>query len=153
MSSILLSPEDARELFLWKWKDISRKDVNILLNEFRKYDYSKSGELEENEALMLLESRGETKTVIEMREIFNRIDTNKNHRLSFLEWLCYVYDKDYEETNTFQDNEARAAAMTQARLAGEHARQLEEAEARRKAEEEENARRRAEEIERESRLV
>lgn len=153
MSNLLLSPEDARELFLWKWKDVSRKEVNNLLIEFRKYDYSKTGELEENHALMLLESRGETKTVIEMRETFNRIDTNKNHKLSFLEWLCYVYNKDYEETNTFQDNEARAAAMEQAQLAGERARKLEEEEAQRKAAEEEAARLRAEEIERESRLV
>jgi hypothetical protein len=152
-SSALLSPEDARELFLWKWKDVSRPQVNSLLIEFRKYDYSKSGELEENEALMLLEARGDTKTVIEMRETFARIDINHNHKLSFLEWLCYIFDKDFTETNTFQDNEARAAAMDQARRAGDHARQLEEAEQKRKAEEEEEARRRAEELERESQLV
>lgn len=152
-SSPFLSPEDARELFLWKWKDVSRNDVNALLVEFRKYDFSKTGELEENEALMLLESRGDTKTVIEMRETFAKIDANKNHKLSFLEWLCYIFEKDFIETNTFQDNEARAAAMEQARRAGEHARQLEEAEMQRKAAEEEAARRRAEEIERESKLV
>lgn len=152
-SNPLLSPEDARELFLWKWKDVSRVEVNTLLAEFRKYDFSKTGELEENEALMLMEARGDTKTVIEMRETFGKIDTNKNHKLSFLEWLCYIYEKDFTETNTFQDNEARLAAMEQARRAGEHARQLEEAENQRKAAEEEAARRRAEELERESKLV
>lgn len=152
-SSALLTPQDARELFLWKWKDVSRNDVNALLAEFRKYDYSKSGELEENEALMLLEARGDTKTVLEMRETFAKIDANNNRKISFLEWLCYVFEKDFTETNTFQDNDARAAAMEQARKAGEHARLLEEAEALRKAQEEEEAARRAAEIERESQLV
>jgi hypothetical protein len=152
-SSALLTPQDARELFLWKWKDVSRNDVNALLAEFRKYDYSKSGELEENEALMLLEARGDTKTVLEMRETFAKIDANNNRKISFLEWLCYVFEKDFTETNTFQDNDARAAAMEQARKAGEHARLLEQAEALRKAQEEEEAARRAAEIERESQLV
>lgn len=152
-SSALLSPQDARELFIWKWKDVSRNEVNALLAEFLKYDYSKSGELEENEALMLLEARGDTKTVLEMRETFARIDANNNRKISFLEWLCYVFNKDFAETNTFQDNEARAAAMDQARKAGEHARLLEEEENRRKAQEEEEAARRAAEIERESKLV
>jgi hypothetical protein len=152
-ASALLSPEDARELFLWKWKDVSRAHVNSLLLEFRNFDFSKSGELEENQGLMLLESRGETKTVLEMREIFARIDINHNHKVSFLEWLCYIFEKDFTETNTFQDNEARAVAMDQARRAGDHARQLEEAEQKRKDEEEEEARRRAVELERESQLV
>ena len=103
--------------------------------------------------MMLLESRGETKTALELRETFAAIDIDKNHHLSFLEWCCYVFQKDYEETNNFVDEEARLAAMAEAHAAGEAARAIAEAQAKAKADEEEAARRRAEELEAESKLV
>jgi hypothetical protein len=102
---------------------------------------------------MLLESRKETKTALELRETFAAIDVNNNHKLSFLEWCCYVYHKDYQETNNFVDAEAREAAMAEALAAGAAAREIAEAAAKAKADEEEAARRRAEEIEAESKLV
>lgn len=126
---------------------------DALLKEFKRFDLGKTGELEENQAMMLLESRKETKTALELRETFSAIDIDKNHKLSFLEWCCYVYQKDYQETNNFVDAEAREAAMAEALAAGAAAREIEEAAARAKAEEEEAARRRAEEIEAESKLV
>ena len=103
--------------------------------------------------MMLLESRKETKTALELRQTFAAIDIDKNHKLSFLEWCCYVYNKDYEATNNFVDNEAREAAMAEAMAAGAAAREIEEAAAQAKAAEEEAARKRAEEIEAESKLV
>mmetsp|Transcript_15006 Transcript_15006/g.15739 ORF Transcript_15006/g.15739 Transcript_15006/m.15739 type:complete len:261 (+) Transcript_15006:43-825(+) len=154
MSSLqLLSPEDARELFLWRWKDVTREDINEHLKEFKKFDLLKTGELEENHAMMLLESRGETKTARELRETFTKIDVNNNRKISFLEWCCYIYNKDFSETNSFVDVEARNAAMAEVQRAAEHARAVEEAAARAKAQEEEEARRRAEELERESQLT
>jgi hypothetical protein len=149
----LLSPEDARELFLWRWKDVSRLELNEHLKEFKKFDLLHTGELEENHAMMLLESRGETKTARELREIFARIDINNNHKLSFLEWSCYLYNKDFQETNSFVDADARNAAMAEVQRAGEAARAIEEAAAKAKADEEEAARQRAAELERESQLV
>jgi len=132
---------------------VSRQDINNELREFKKLDLNKTGELEENHAMMLLERRGDTKTALEMRETFARIDVNNNHKLSFLEWCCYVYDKDFAETNNFVDAEAREAAMAEAQAAGEAARALEEAAAKAKADEEEAARKRAEELERESKMT
>lgn len=149
----LLSPEDARELFLWRWKDVERNDINEHLKEFKKFDLLKTGELEENHAMMLLESRGETKTARELRETFTKIDVNNNRKISFLEWCCYIYNKDFTETNSFVDTDARNAAMAQVQQAAEHARAVEEAAAAAKLREEEAARLRAEEIERESQLV
>jgi hypothetical protein len=64
-----LSPEDARELFLWRWKDITRANVNTLLKEFKKFDLHGNGELEEDRAMMLMEARGETKTALGNRHI------------------------------------------------------------------------------------
>ena len=149
----LLSPEDARELFLWRWKDITRNELNEHLKEFKKFDLLHTGELEENHAMMLLEARGETKTARELRETFAKIDVNNNHKLSFLEWCCYLYNKDFQETNSFVDADARNAAMAEVQRAGEAARALEEAAAKAKADEEEAARQRAAELERESQLV
>lgn len=148
-----LSPEDARELFLWRWKDVKRAELNEHLKEFKKFDLLQTGELEENHAMMLLESRGETKTARELREIFSKIDVNNNRKLSFLEWCCYLYDKDFQETNSFVDADARNAAMAEVQRAAEAARAVEEAAAKAKADEEERARLRAEELERESQLV
>jgi hypothetical protein len=73
--------------------------------------------------------------------------------VNFLEWCCYVYNKDFTETNSFVDAEARNAAMAEASKAGEEARLIEEAAAKAKADEEEAARQRAEELERESKMV
>ena len=103
--------------------------------------------------MMLLESRKETKTALELRETFAEIDVDKNHKLSFLEWCCYVYNKDYDATNNFVDNDAREAAMSEAMAAGAAAREIEEAAARAREEEEAAARMRAEELEAESKLV
>jgi chemotaxis protein histidine kinase CheA len=154
MSSFqLLSPEDARELFLWRWKDVTRDSINEHLREFKKFDLLKTGELEENHAMMLLESRGETKTARELRETFSRIDVNNNRKISFLEWCCYIYEKDFTETNSFVDQDARNAAMAEVEKAAEAARAVEEAAAKAKADEEAEAKRRAEELERESQLV
>jgi len=154
MSSFqLLSPEDARELFLWRWKDVTRDSINEHLREFKKFDLLKTGELEENHAMMLLESRGETKTARELRETFSRIDVNNNRKISFLEWCCYIYEKDFTETNSFVDQDARNAAMAEVEKAAEAARAVEEAAAKAKADEEAEAKRRAEELERESQLT
>lgn len=54
-------------------------------------------ELEEDQAHRLFEARGETKTVVEMRELFADIDVDKNHKLSFLEWCCGAFKLSWAE--------------------------------------------------------
>ena len=154
MSSLVLeSAEDQLELFVWRWKDISRAEITERLKEFKKFDVKKTGELEENQAMMLLESRGETKTAVELRAMVAEIDKDHNHKVNFLEWCCAIYKKSWEDTNNFADDEARVAAMTEAKKAGEAARAVEAEIQAARAAEEEAAAKRAAELEAEAHLV
>jgi Ca2+-binding EF-hand superfamily protein len=112
----LQSPEEQRELFLWKFKDVSRTDINERLAEFKRFDFGNKGELEEDQALMLLEYRGETKTFLELRAMVSDMDSDGNHRISFLEWCCALYQKNYAELDDFVDEEARQAALASAKV-------------------------------------
>jgi hypothetical protein len=87
------------EFFLLKFNkdgDVSRGSVFDLLNQFNKFDKRAKGELEEDEAMMLLEARNSTKTFTELRAMVAEIDYDKNRRLSFLEWCCAIYNKDWK---------------------------------------------------------
>eukprot|EP01038_Epipyxis_sp_PR26KG_P008708 gene8708-11767_t len=117
----LQSVEEQREFFMWKYRDIPRTELNELLSEFKKFDAGNKGELTEVEAMKLLEARGETKTATELRAMIADIDKDKNHCVSFLEWCVCIYHKNWEELNDFVDEEARARAMEEARLASEAA--------------------------------
>jgi len=75
---------------------VSRDSVSILLQQFQKFDTKKQGELEEDEALHLLEFRGETKTSRELRTMVADIDKDKNHKLSFLEFACAVLVRSWQ---------------------------------------------------------
>ena len=69
--------DEQRELFLWKFKDVSRADVTEQFEGFLKHDVSKTGELDEHEALMFLEHRGLAHTATEFRTLMSSIDKNK----------------------------------------------------------------------------
>lgn len=155
MSALVLeSAEDQLELFLWKWgSEVTREEITARLTEFKRFDFNNTGYLEENQTMMLLESRGETKTAVELRAMVADIDKDHDHKVNFLEWCCAVYKKSWEETNNFSDEAARDAAMAQAKAAGEEAARVRAAIEAAKAAEEEKARRRAEELEAESRLT
>lgn len=130
-----------------------KDDITEKLKEYKRFDLANNGELEENNAMRLLESRGETKTATELRAILNSIDFNNNHKLSFLEWCCYLYSKSYEETNNFVNEEAQALALLEIQKAKDAAAAVEAEIQRRKAEDEAAAAERAAELERESQLV
>jgi hypothetical protein len=103
--------------------------------------------------MQLLEHRGETKTFRELREMVAAMDINSDHMLSFLEWSCAVYKKDYALLDDFTDAAAREAALAQLKVASEaRARVLADMQAAKDAEEE-RLRLEAEEIERESQLT
>jgi hypothetical protein len=145
--------EDQKELFLWRWKDVHRDELNERYKEFKRFDMNGDGELEENNAMRLLESRGETKTAAELRAMLAEMDKNNNHKLSFLEWCCALYNKSFDETNNFVNEDELAKAMDEIRIASERAAQVEAAIRKAKEDEEAAAARRAEELERESKLV
>lgn len=81
--------------------------LSCVWQEFKKFDLTHTGELDEHEAMMLLEHRGETKTVKELRAMVKDMDADGNHQLSFIELCCAVYDKPYAALNDFADEGAR----------------------------------------------
>lgn len=54
-------------------------------------------ELEEMEAHRFLEKRNETVTVKKLRDWLHNIDLDKNHKISFIEYLLYKYEKTIEQ--------------------------------------------------------
>lgn len=148
-----LKTDEQRELFLWKYKDVTRDAILEMEKDFIKHNKTGTGELNEHEALRLFEDRGLVKTVREMRDMFVNIDYDGNHMISFIEWCCAWFDKDYEELNDFSDEEARLAALEEAKAAGMEAEKvLGDIEIARKKKEDEAAAR-ALEIENESKLT
>ena len=169
--------EEQRELFLWKYRDVNREEVNKMYNvrfsframngqilkscsfwtflfqQFKKLDVHGRGELEENEAMMMFERRGSIKTARELRQLVMAMDQNSNHRLSLLEWLCAHFGKSYADLNDFVDEEARAKALEEAMNAGEEAKKAEEEIRAAEAKKELQASLRAAALERESKLV
>ena len=103
--------------------------------------------------MMLLESRGETKTFRELRIMVAAMDVNNDHKLSFLEWSCFLYQKDYSLLDDFTDEAARVAALAQLKQAKEAREKVLKDMEDIKIREEEKKRLDAEEIERESKLV
>ena len=147
------SLEEQRELFLWKFTDVDRQDVYALEKDFLKHDIKKCGELDEHEAAMLLEHRNNTKTASEIRQLLANIDKDKNHKVSFIEWACAIFEKPFDELNNFADEEARQKAMDEAKAAGEKARAAEEEIARAKEAEEAKMAQLAKELEDEAKLT
>lgn len=109
--------------------------------------------MNERNAAMMFEKRGSVKTGTEIRSMVEAMDKNKNHSLSFVEWLCAYFEKDYDELNNFIDEEAREVALAEAMKAGEAARIAEEQIEKAKLDKELQAQLRAAAIERESKLV
>lgn len=144
---------DYRELFLWKYKDITREQVNDELKSFTQHNLRKTGELDEHEAMMLLEHRGCAKTAVELRSCLVEIDKDQSHTVNFLEWLCFWFKKSYEDLNDFVDEDARERAFAEAMAAGIAAQKAQDAIEAAKLAEEEAARKRAAEIEAESKLT
>jgi len=95
--------QNQAEFFLLRFEvdgGVSRSFVYELLEQFQKFDSKKSGELEEDEAMRMLEARGETKTFKELRQMVSDIDLDKNRKLCFLEWCCAVFKKSWQVLHT-----------------------------------------------------
>lgn len=114
---------------------------------------AKTGELDEHEAMMFLEHRQQTKTAMELRALLVDIDKDGNHKLNFLEWCCFYFNKSYDDLNDFVDEEARARALAEAAEAAIKIQEAQKAIEEAKRKEEEDAAKEAAEIEEESKLT
>ena len=81
------------------------------------------------------------------------MDFDLNHKVSFVEFCCAYFGKPYSELNNFVDEEARQAALAEAKLAAEKVALVEEKQRLAREEEERKERQKQEEIEAEKRLV
>jgi len=130
------SMENQAEYFLLKFAkddDIHREEVMTLMIQFKKYAKPNKGELEEDEAMRLLEARNQTKTFKELRQMVSEIDIDKNRMLSFLEWACAIYNKSWEKLHAPSvdpEEVARAEALVKKAAEEEEARRRAEDEAR-----------------------
>lgn len=165
--------DEQRELFLWKFRDITREEVSVLekvklvvslwlfgfsvlkniQQQFRSFDTQNRGELDEQHAMRMFERRGSIKTAKELRQLVAAMDSNNNKKLSFVEWLCTHFGKSIEDLNDFVDEDARARAMEEAMRHGAEAKAIAEAIERAKQQKELQASLRAAAIERESKMV
>jgi len=123
------------EYFFLKFPDVGREKLLELKDVFVKFDGRKVGELQEDEALRLLEYRGETKRVVELRQMVKEMDYDHNRELSFLEWSCAYFNKSWRELHQPGSNQEDIdKAMAKFRIAME--KEIEAGEmARKKAEE------------------
>jgi len=84
------------QFFHLKFPELGKEKINEMRDVFMKFDGRKVGELQEDEALRLLEYRGETKRVVELRQMVQEMDYDHNREISFLEWSCAYFGKSWK---------------------------------------------------------
>jgi len=141
------------EYFLLKFPDVGRDRVEEMAEAFKKFDSRRKGELQEDEALRLLEARKETKRFVELRQMVEGLVYDRRREFSFLEWACAYFGKSWKVLHQASINQAEIdRAIARVREAEERRIRVEQEEERRLAEEkrkeEEERRRRAEETSR-----
>jgi len=104
-------PRDQLEMFIFKFPDLDRDELSGSLSEFQKFDIDKTDELDEGQAMQLLEARGEVHTFLELRREFEAMDADKNRKINFLEFATYAYKKSWVELHTWADAAQYEAAM------------------------------------------
>jgi len=102
--------------FLIKFPDMNeashRKALTILRQQFDLFDSHKLGELQEDEALQLMEHRGETKTFKELRKMISGYDLDHNHKLGFLELACVLFGKSWADLHSASGDASQVEALT-----------------------------------------
>jgi len=96
---------------LIKFPDVPRSAALLLREQFDIHDSHQTGELEEDEALRLLEFRGETKTATELRKMVAGIDMDKNRKLAYLELCCSVFGKSWQTLHSPSGDPAQLTAL------------------------------------------
>jgi len=69
------------------------EQVLDLVEEFRTFVKTPDGQLDEQQAHLFLEKKGEATTVVEFRDKMRQIDIDFNKRISVLEYLLFKYKK------------------------------------------------------------
>jgi hypothetical protein len=93
------------------------EEVLTLAEEFKKYgnpNDTKIRDLDEFQAHLFLEKRGETKTVTDLREQLKAIDLDSNNRLAFIEYLLFKYNKTLKDLFTASPSAALIAKLEKA---------------------------------------
>jgi hypothetical protein len=142
--------EEQRELFLWKFPEVSRVEVTAMLKDFRRYDMSKKNGLDYYELMLLMEYRGCVMSAMEIMGMVGNEYHDSHTRLSFVEWLCAYFMKDYQEMFVYVNDSGK---LEEAMKYSEEARRLEEEMKRDEEMREMRASIRAAALERESKLV
>mmetsp|Transcript_23955 Transcript_23955/g.24193 ORF Transcript_23955/g.24193 Transcript_23955/m.24193 type:complete len:280 (+) Transcript_23955:192-1031(+) len=157
VSITLSSPEEGRELFLLKFQEeVTREKCNELMRQFKAYNICMNpcGSITVNEAMLLFEDRGEAKTATELKNDMTAIGVNSNEKtLNFLQYLCILYKKKYDEVNSFPSDEAKSMTLAEAKAAFDAAARIEEEMLQAKLAKEAEDKKKAEELEKESRLT
>jgi hypothetical protein len=108
--------EAQENFFLIKFPDmtdaIHRKALALLRQQFDLFDSHKLGELQEDEALQLMEHRGETKTVKELRKMLAGYDLDHNHKLGFLELACVLFHKSWTDLHSASGDATQVEALS-----------------------------------------
>jgi len=73
------------------------EQVLDLVEDFKGYANKADGQLDEHQAHIFLEKKGEAATVVEFREKMKQIDIDFNKRVSVLEYLLFRYKKSVKE--------------------------------------------------------
>lgn len=118
----LANSMEMREFFLWTQQNtISRDEITDLQVDFDRFDRAKKGWINEVEAMMLLEHKGNSKTAVELRLMTSVLGEEKegNRILNFLEVCCLFYSVDWDSLNMFVDEDARAKALIASKAAME----------------------------------
>jgi len=68
-----------------------------VVEEFRAFVTRSDNQLDEQQAHLFLEKKGETHTALEFREKMRLIDIDFNKRISIIEWLLFKYKKTVKE--------------------------------------------------------
>ena len=146
---MLGSVEHQRELFLLKFPDIDRLDIEDMYEAFKKYDKNVSGDLDEHEIQIMMADLGVHKTLHELRALLSAIDFAQGKKVSFLELACASFGKDFN----FLLNHEDADAMAKAKKAADEKQALEDALQREREKEAAEARELQKVLDAESQLV
>jgi len=92
------------------------EEVLDLADEFKKYgpQTGKIRELDELQAHIFLERRGETLTVTDLRERLKKIDLDSNNKMAFIEYCLFRYEKTLKDLFEAKPNEALLAKLDKA---------------------------------------
>lgn len=98
LSSLSTDAQAKRFLMVFVFEFQGRfEEVLDLCQEFKGFLREGENELEEDRAHLFLESRGETATVVELRNELKKIDIDCNLKISFIEFCFFKFNKSLAE--------------------------------------------------------